>query len=122
MFSIEVYREDKLIAVRLTGLLSADEVAAYIAEVKRQFVLNRLRDYCMVIDVSDCPLQSQEMLRSMGAHMATMPKAYALAIVTGDSIARGQVRRLFTQPYARITATVEEGRAWVLSGAEPLAA
>ena len=53
--------------------------------------------------------------------MATMPKAKALAVVTGDLLARMEVRRLFTQPYARITATVAEGRAWVIDGTEPQA-
>ncbi len=51
-----------------------------------------------------------------------MPKAAALAIVTGSSLARMQIKRLFTQPYARIVNTVEEGRAWVLSGTEPSSA
>lgn len=55
----------------------------------------------------------------MRAHMATMPKANALAIVVGSSAARMQVRRLFIQPYARIVATVEDGRDWVIFGTEP---
>ena len=87
--------------------------------LKRRFIAHRLRRYRMIIDVSDCPIQSQQMIGEMGRHMATMPRAYALAVVTGSSLARMQVRRLFTQSYVRITATVEEGRAWVLSRIEP---
>ncbi|WP_143090214.1 hypothetical protein [Sphingomonas rubra] len=46
-----------------------------------------MRDYVMAIDVSDMPIQAQEMIHAMGQHMATMPKARALAIVTGKSLA-----------------------------------
>lgn len=102
--------------------MTTEEVDTYISEIKRQFVLNKLRSYAMVIDVTKCPIQGQDMIRVMGEHMATMPKARALAIVTGSSLARMQVRRLFTQPYARITATVAEGRAWVIDGIEPVTA
>lgn len=59
------------------------------------------------------------MIEAMGKHMAAMPKASALAIVVGTALARIQVRRLFAQSYARIVASVEDGRAWVLSGIEP---
>lgn len=119
MYDIAIDGRSGLVEAKLGGLMPVEEVGAYIAELKRQFVLHGLRSYAMVIDVTDCPVQSQDMIRAMGEHMATMPKARALAVVTASSLARMQIRRLFTQPYARITATVEEGRAWVLRGVEP---
>lgn len=51
------------------------------------------------------------MIRAIGEHMTTMPKARAPAIVTGRPLARMQIKRLFTQPNARIVNRVEEGRA-----------
>lgn len=119
MYDIQVDREHSLIEATLGGMMTTEEVAAYIADLKRSFVLNKMHGYSMVIDVTGCPIQQQDMIQAMGAHMATMPKARSLAVVVGGSLARMQVRRLFTQPYARIVATVEEGRAWVLSGTEP---
>lgn len=119
MYSIVVDRTHSVIEATLTGMLTTNEVAAYIVDVKRAFVMNRLHGYSMVIDVTGCPIQPQDIIRDMGSHMATMPKAHALAVVVGSSLARMQIRRLFTQPYARIVATVEEGRAWVISGTEP---
>lgn len=119
MYTIKIDMPHNLVSVTLDGMMSLSEVVGYISELKRQFVVQRLRDYVMVIDVSDMPIQAQEMIYAMGQHMATMPKARALAIVTGKSLARMQIRRLFKQPYARITATVDEGRAWVLHGTEP---
>lgn len=122
MYSIQVDTAHNVVEVRLGGLMPLDEVAAYIFDLKRTIDAHKLgSDYAMVIDVSDCPIQSQDMIKAMGAHMATMPKARSLAIVTGSSLARMQIKRLFTQPYARIVATTDQGRAWVISGTEPSA-
>lgn len=122
MFSIRVDKPRELIEVRLAGMLKLDEVAAYIAEVRHKIAFAHLRSYAMVIDVTDCPIQPQEIIKAFGQHMAAMPKARSLAIVCGGSLSRLQVRRLFTQPYARVVATADEGRAWVLHGTEPVAA
>lgn len=122
MHQIEVDSERGVINVVLTGMMNLADVAAYIADVRRACVVHRLRDYAMVIDVRDCPIQQQETIRAMGEHMASMPKARALAIVTGRSLAKMQIRRLFTQPYARIVDTVDQGQAWVLRSEEPLPA
>jgi len=121
MYEIAVDPAHDLLEVTLGGMMSVEEVADYIHALRRTIVEHRLRRFAMVIDVSACPIQSQTMIAAMGRHMATMPKARALAVVTGSSLARMQVRRLFTQDYARVTATVEEGRAWVISGTEPAA-
>lgn len=119
MYKIEVDGQHGVVNVTLTGMMSLDEVAAYIADVRRACVAHRLRDYAMVIDVRDCPIQQQDTIRAMGEHMASMPKARALAIVTGRSLAKMQIRRLFTQAYARIVDTIAEGQAWVVHREEP---
>ncbi len=122
MYRIEVDSQSAVINVTLTGMMTLPEVAAYIAEVRRACVAHRLRDYAMVIDVRECPIQQQDTIRAMGEHMASMPKARALAIVTGRSLAKMQIRRLFTQSYARIVETLEQGQAWVVRGVEPVPA
>jgi len=119
MYDIRVDAPLGLIEVTLSGMMSVEETGSYVTALKRAFVVNHLRSYAMVIDVTDCPIQGQDMIAAMAQHMGSMPKARALAVVTGSSLARMQVRRLFTQPYARIAATVADGRAWALSGIEP---
>lgn len=114
MYSIRVDRVAELIDVRLSGLMTTGEVTAYIEELKRSFVANKLRSYSMLIDVTECPIQTQSMIEAMGRHMATMPKATALAVVVGGSLARMQVRRLFTQPYAKIFTDRNEALSWVV--------
>ena len=121
MFSIEVDAPKGLVEVTLAGLLEPSEAADYIARIRNAFVVHRLRSpYTMVIDVSACPIQPQVTIAAMREHMGEMPKAQALAIVAGASLARMQIRRLFTQPYARVVATRAEAHAWVLSGVEPI--
>lgn len=122
MYTVRIDRTNGLVSVKLTGMMELAEVAAYIAELKRQFVAVGLRDYAMVIDVTDMPIQSQDTINAMAQHMVSMPKARAIAVVTGRSLAKMQIRRLFKQPYCRITSTLNEGLAWVLRGVEPVAA
>ncbi len=119
MYSIWVDTSHAVVEVTLGGMMTVEETNAYIIELKRQLVLNRMRTYAMVIDVSACTIQPQDVIEAMRGHMASMPKARALAVVTGSSLARMQVRRLFTQPYARITSTRDDGRSWARSGIEP---
>lgn len=119
MYDIKVDPRVELIDVKLGGMMTVAEVDAYICDLKAAFIRYRLRSFAMIIDVTACPIQQQDMLRAMGEHMRSMPKSRAIAIVTGSSLARMQVRRLFTQPYARIVATSVEGYAWAIDGIEP---
>lgn len=119
MYRIEGNHSEGVLIATLSGMMTVAEVGSYIEDVKRAFVTHRLRQYAMVIDVSACPIQHQDVIRAMGEHMASMPKATALAVVTGSSLAKMQVRRLFTQSYARIVDNVADGMAWVRDGREP---
>lgn len=119
MYDIAIDDRLGLVHVTLSGMMSIAEVDGYIAELKKAFVRHRLREWSFLLDITNCPIQQQDMLLVMGKHMATMPKARSIGIVTGSSLARMQVRRLFTQPYARITASIEDARAWVVAGTEP---
>lgn len=119
MYEIRIDKAHSVVDVTLGGMMTVEEVDAYIGELRAAFVRHRLTSYAMLIDVSACPIQSQAMIAAMQAHMATMPRARAIALVTGSSLAKMQIRRLFGQSYARIVNTREEGRAWVVSSVEP---
>ncbi|WP_315762184.1 hypothetical protein [Sphingomonas sp. Y38-1Y] len=122
MYEIKVDAARGVVELTLGGMLSVEEVDEYIAALRAAFVANRLSSYAMLIDVSDCPIQSQSTIAEMQRSMGPMPKARAIALVTGSSLARMQIRRLFTQDYARIVGSREEGLAWVVSGIEPASA
>lgn len=120
MYDIRVDAARNLVEVTLSGMMSVAETARYMADLKHAISARRLDgSYVLVLDVSDCPIQSREMMQAMGSYMAAMPRARAIALVTGSALARLQLRRLFVQPYARIVATPGDARAWVLAGIEP---
>lgn len=119
MFNIVVDKAYAVVQVRLGGMLSAPEVGAYITELKNKLRTSHLREYRLIVDASECPIQHQDVIMLFAQHMGSMPKAQAIAIITGSSLIKMQVKRIFTQPYARIVASAAEARAWVLSGTEP---
>ena len=123
MYDIAIADAERLVHVRLGGMMSVEEVDTYMAELGRTMVAHRLTaDYRLIIDVTECPVQTQAMIDRMRTHMAGAPRAAAIAVVTGSSLAKMQIRRLFQQPYARVVHTLTEARAWVLQGVEPIAA
>ncbi len=91
MLSISVDAASNLVAVRMSGMMAAEQVAGYVDELHRQIVHSRLRQYVLLIDITDCPIQSQSTMVAMGERMAKLPRATAIAIVTGSSLARLQV-------------------------------
>lgn len=123
MYQITIADADRLVLVRLGGMMSIEEVDRYMAELGGAMVAHRLTsDYRLIIDVTDCPVQTQAMIDRMRTHMSAAPRAASIAVVTGSSLAKMQIRRLFQQPYARIVHSLAEARTWVLQGVEPLAA
>lgn len=122
MYKIEADAARNLVEVTLSGMLNPDEVRTYITDLRHAMAVNRIHaGYRLVIDVTTCTIQTQDMIQTMGEQMKAMPKAGAIAIVSASQLARMQIRRLFQQDYARIVQNVEEGRAWVLERQEPSA-
>lgn len=120
MYAITADATHNLVEVVLGGLLSVAETDSYIADLRHEMARHRIHaGYGFVLDVSECTVQTQDMLQAMGRHMATMPKAGSIAIVSTSQLARRQIRRLFDQPYARIVASVADARAWVSDRIEP---
>jgi len=116
MYRIAPYPESNRIEVELGGLMSVGEVAEYIAALRKAFIVGRFRaGYAILIDVTACPIQPQDMIAAMRDHMGSMPKASRIAMVTGSSLSRMQVRRLMTQSYLRIFDTPDQARDWLLS-------
>jgi len=123
MYRIVPHPPSNRIEVELGGLMSVTEVAEYIAALRKAFIAGRFRaGYLLLIDVTACPIQPQEMIAAMRDHMASMPKARRIAMVTGSSLSRMQVRRLMTQSYLRIFETADQAREWLLSPADVEAA
>ena len=103
-----------LIESRLSGLLSVETVLAYAATVE-PFIeeMARRGPYRMLIDVSECVIQPQEVVAAFQEHVAGMPQARRLAVVTGNSTVRMQVRRIMGGPGMAMFGDRDEALAWL---------
>jgi len=120
MHTIAADAGTRTVRVTLAGTMSPSDVDAYMSDLQRVLVAHRLAaDYGIVIDVTACTIQTRGMMEAMGRRMAAMPRARSVAIVSRSQLARLQIRRLFTQAYARCVCSVEEGLDWVVGGIEP---
>ena len=121
MYAIAINEDRNLVDVKLSGMLTLAEVKTYIADLGAAFIRHRLRGgYLMMIDTTEATLQRQEVVAALRDQIAHFPKARRIAMINGSSLARMQVRRVMTQPYTRICASVAEGRAWLFHGADPI--
>lgn len=119
MYKITVDRGHALIKIEMRAMLDVTDSARLVSELIGQITAAGFESYALILDISQCPVQSQEMIAAMGQHLTRMKRARAIAIVTGTMLARLQVRRIFSQPFTRFTATYEEALRWVLAGGEP---
>lgn len=122
MYKITVDRGHALVRIEMDAMLDVADSARLVSDLIAQITNARLESYALILDVSQCPVQSQEMIAAMGQHLTQMKRVRAIGIVTGTMLARVQVRRIFSQPFTRFTSTYEEALRWVLSGTEPGAA
>ncbi|MDY7525978.1 hypothetical protein [Sphingomonas sp. 10B4] len=119
MYKITVDRGHALVKIEMRAMLDVADSARLVSELIAQITDARLASYALILDIAQCPIQSQEMIAAMGEHLTKMQRVRAIAIVTGAMLARLQVRRIFSQPFNRFTSTYDEALRWVLSGVEP---
>lgn len=123
MYNINIDQSAKLVSVKLGGMMTVDEVHRYIADLAHEFLRARLRaGYLMMIDTTEATLQRQEVVDALKRQIIQFPKARRIAMVNGSSLARMQIKRVMTQPYALVFDTEAEGMAWLMSSEPDVAA
>jgi len=122
-FSVHTQADRGLLILELSGFFTVEEVAAFAAA--RDTALATLgtppNRHVTLCDVSECKIQPQDIVETFRA-MLIDPKVAAarLAIVTGSSLARMQVRRLVDRPNLAFFTARREAERWLF--AETLAA
>ena len=118
MFAIEIDPECKLISIRLSGLLTVEEVERlHHQEQSAVAALGwRSGEYLLLVDASDCVIQPQEVVAAFQAAVAaTRLSAARVAVVRGPSLTLLQTQRILrVRENARIAATEVEARAWLM--------
>lgn len=118
MFAIEADPECKLITIRLSGLLTVEEVECLFHEEQAALVALGYRsgDYMLLVDTSGCLIQSQEVIAAFQAAIAAARLSAArVAVVRGQSLTLLQTQRILrARDNALIATTEAEARAWLM--------
>ncbi|MBV9749762.1 MAG: STAS/SEC14 domain-containing protein [Acetobacteraceae bacterium] len=115
MFTITSDPARGLIQATLAGFFDVEGFQRYAAEAEALIrrTIARRGAYSILLDVSECAIQSQEVVAAFQRHVASVPRAKRCAVVTGDSIIRMQVRRMMRGPTMRACADRVSALEWL---------
>ena len=117
MYAIEIVTERKLIIVRLSGLMTVDEVHRLRDEEQGALLALGYRsgDYLLLVDTSGCVIQSQEVIAAFQEAIAVARLSAArVAVMRGPSLTLQQSRRVLqSRDNTLIVETEEEALAWL---------
>ena len=118
MFTISTDASRRLVKISISGLLSADDVDRLYREEHQA-----LRDMgcpigqqVVIADLTNCPLQFQEVVAAFRTNFGDPSRARKLALVMGKSAARMQARRIIPAEGAALFNTLDEAEAWIAEG------
>lgn len=116
LFTIAAHPRRKLLRVTLQGFFTVEEVGAF-ARAAQEAVASmgcRTGDWVHICDISEMKLQSQEVAEAF-TRVVNQPerRSRKLAIVTGQSPVRMQIKRVLTRPDAGVFKTALEAERWV---------
>jgi len=118
MFTIVADARLKLLRVRLAGFFSLEEVGSF-AEAAQNAVADMgcsSGDWLHSCDISQMPLQAQSVTDAFDLFINhPNRRSQRLAIITGSSPVRMQIRRLLGRSDAALFKTIGEADEWLLS-------
>ena len=118
MFHIQTYPRLKLLRGKLTGFLTLEEFTAYVATAHQSVAEMGCNsgDWFHACDISGMMLQSQTVAEACSKFLNhPAQRSRRLALITGTSPVRMQVRRLMTRSDAAIFETPREADLWLLA-------
>ena len=121
MFTISTELHRQLVLVKVTGMLTLEQVADFY-RAEHEAIRGMgcpLGQQIAIVDVSECPLQLQQIVEAFQKSMESPARAKRLAMVTGGSLSRTQARRILKRDNAALFETVAEAEAWLF--ADPIA-
>jgi hypothetical protein len=114
-YRLDVRSPGDLIISTLEGFFSLPQVAAYTREVEALIGRCSLSHggYRIVIDISTCAIQSQEVTAAFARHVSSVPRSRRVAVVTRSSIIRMQIRRVIGRPELAVFEHLPEALLWI---------
>ncbi|HEX8415300.1 MAG TPA: STAS/SEC14 domain-containing protein [Sphingomicrobium sp.] len=117
MFTITHQPATNVIAVTVSGFFDLEGFERYATEVEP--IIHRAAQigegYLMLLDISGCSIQTQEIAAAVQRHLANVPRARFCAVVTGASPARMQARRMIGSPTIQIFEESASALSWLIN-------
>ena len=104
-----------LIITTLEGFFSLAQVAVYADAAERLIRQCSIAHgtYRILIDISGCAIQSQDVTAAFGRHVARVPRSRRVAVVTQSPMIRMQIRRIVGRAELAVFADGEDARSWL---------
>ena len=118
MYTIKTHPLLKLVELEMSGFFSMEEATRLYEDEQRAVAsLSPQGHYVLLIDLSALKLQSQDVIARFQDMLNDAPRtASRIALVTGESVARMQARRLADRVRLRLFDRRAEAMAWLQQG------
>lgn len=119
MFDITTDPAHKLIRATLRGFFNPATVAQFGQAVQMASAGMGCRsgEHLLLADTTQCTLQSQDVVGAFQSLITDAPlKSKRIAIITGGSLSRMQVRRILVRDQAMMFDNAADAEHWVLTG------
>lgn len=120
MYVIKVEPDHKLMRLTMSGFFSVAEAQSLERDMQNATNDAGYREggHLLLVDVSECVLQAQEVVAAFQMLLANRPqKARRIAVMTGGALARMQAKRVLERETMRIFDDCGEAEKWL---AEPV--
>jgi hypothetical protein len=116
MYTIATEPANRLVRITISGMLTVEQVASLYREEHAAIreMACPLGQQVVLVDLRKCPLQFQEVVKTFKDKIGGEHSARRIALVTGDSAARMQARRIIERDGAALFATLAEAETWLL--------
>jgi hypothetical protein len=96
MYKITTEPHRKLVRLKLTGMLTPEQVAQLYREEHEAIEKMGCRpgEHLCIVDLTSCPLQVQAVAEAFKSEIASSAKARRLALYIGNALGRMQARRI----------------------------
>lgn len=118
MYEITTEPRRKLVRLKLSGMLTAEQVKQLYREEHRAIadMACQIGEHLCIVDLTSCPLQVQEVAEAFKSQIGSAAKARRLAIYTGNALGRIQARRIARErDDVALFELREEAEAWLFT-------
>jgi transposase len=116
MYEITTEPHRKLVRLKLTGMLTPEQVTQLYKEEHEAIEKMgcRLGEHVCIVDLTSCPLQVQAVSEAFKSEIGSSAKARRLALYIGSALGRMQARRIARErDDVGLFELQEEAEAWL---------